>query len=214
MKGDIINIRPVYYRCASALYNLLESKINRHNKYSIAIGGESGSGKSVTAICLKNVLEENNIRTAVMHLDDYFMLAPHTNHQRRKSDSTWFGMKEVRLDLLQDHVNQFHNNDTEITKPLSNYNADQIEEELLNIEQIQVLIIEGTYTMTLENINSKIFIDRNYIQTLESRNRRARDIEDQEFVETILALEHQIIAPQINHADIIIDEEFQIKKIK
>ena len=47
----------------------------------IAIGGESGSGKSSTALSLQNELSEKGLRCLTLHMDSYFKLPPKDNHR-------------------------------------------------------------------------------------------------------------------------------------
>ena len=52
-------------------------------KIAIGIGGESGSGKSVTAYALQRILADHNIQSVVIQMDDYFILPPKLNHENR-----------------------------------------------------------------------------------------------------------------------------------
>ena len=72
----------------------------------------------------------------------------------------------------------------------------------------QVLIAEGTYTSTLKFVDFRVFIDRDYHQTLEARKKRARD-KFEPFVLEVLEVEHRIISKHKNLADAVIDETFR-----
>lgn len=74
-----------------------------------------------------------------------------------------------------------------------------------------MVIVEGTYTTILRNVHQHIFIDRTYIDTRESLQRRAGEEQD-EFLEKILQIEHEIIAAHKPRADIIVAKNYQAKR--
>ena len=210
MIGDKIHIKEEYLHNARKIKDLLESQIRSVPMFVITIGGESGSGKSVTASCLKMVLDEANIPTLILHQDDYFFLPPYTNHKQRLLDITHVGKSEVNFNLLQEHVNLFLQQAPEIKKPIVDYQANEIHKETVSFENIQCLIIEGTYVLDLQNSAFKIFIERTYIDTLEKRKLRARDIMD-DFGEKVLEIEHHIIREMSVYADLYIQKDYSIR---
>ena len=95
-----------------------------------------------------------------------------------------------------------------IKKPLVDFNADKIGEEVVDLSGYDVLIAEGTYTTALKNVDKKVFIDRNKMDTVESRKKRGREKQD-EFLDRILTIEHGIIAPHKELADVVITKTWQ-----
>jgi uridine kinase len=74
-----------------------------------------------------------------------------------------------------------------------------------------VVIAEGTYTSLLKNIDTRIFIARNRLETFEHRAKRNRGIEMQDpFTEQILLTEHKIIAGHKQLADFVITKDYQV----
>lgn len=212
MIGDKINIKPEYFSLAEEIYlEILGKNLLEKNRICISVAGESGCGKSVTAEVLKSVLNEKGIKTVNLQQDDYFFLPPKTNHAAREKDIKNVGLAEVNLEHLQKNIDEFKNANTHIQKPLVNYEADIIIEEEIDLEKIKVLIVEGTYVNTLENIDLKIFIARTYLDTLEQRKSRNRE-EMTDFIETVLSIEHDIIKKQKLTADLVIDKDYKIKK--
>lgn len=214
MIGDVIHIRPEYFTTADALVNLmLAAHQSKQGAFEvIAIGGESGSGKSVTAICLQLSLEKKGISSIILHQDDYFKLPPKTNHINRLKDISAVGMHEVDLAVLEKNIQDFRSREAIIKKPLVNYDADCILEESLPVKNAQVLIIEGTYAMALANVDVRIFMQRNYHDTLENRIARGREAYS-EFVEKVLEIEHRIISPGIEKADAIVQKDYSVKNV-
>ncbi|MEQ1746919.1 MAG: hypothetical protein ABMA02_15910 [Saprospiraceae bacterium] len=209
MIGDVIKAEKKHYETSREILSLIGSNLRQPNRAVLAVGGESGCGKSVTAVCLQELLAETGTRALILHLDDYFAYPPATNHRRRLDDIGRVGLNEVRMSLLQAHIDAFRAGASAITKPLSDYHTDQIVEETLYLSDIRVLIVEGTYSLALKSVDYRIFLTRNYLETREQRLQRGREIED-EFIERVLAIEHEIIAPFAAQADILIDKSYHV----
>jgi uridine kinase len=206
MLGDIINIRGEYFDTSKEILVHLKSQgFLGKKKLVVGIAGESGSGKSVTAICLQHTLSEIGKTALILHLDDYFKLPPKTNHENRLQNIETVGASEVNMPLLQENLNTFKSGKAEMYRPLVNYKLDQILAENIPLQSYDCLIVEGTYTFLLENIDALIFMDRTYVETKKQRDERGRDVQN-EFVERVLEIEHQIIRPAKKHAMIVVDK--------
>ncbi len=211
MKGDKLIIREGHIRAGRQIAGLLLPQITRaESRFIISIAGESGSGKSEIASVLAESLFKKNIKCIILQQDDYFVYPPKTNAAMRRKDTRHVGVSEVRLELLDKSLNDIVEGETTIEKPLVIFDEDRIEQETIKLEGIKVAIAEGTYTTVLRNVHRHIFIDRTYIDTRESRQSRAREEQD-EFLERILKIEHEIIAAHKPRADIIVDENYQVK---
>jgi len=201
--------RVEYAAVADALMaKLAERGLLARERIVIGVAGESGSGKSVTAMSLSRALEAAGHRALVLHQDDYFHLPPRANHAAREADISWVGPSEVNLALLQAHVSAFREG-RDVDAPLTNYAADQFDSHRVEFAGVSVLIVEGTYVLGLEDLDVRIFLEATYADTIERRRARARDV-DSPFVERVLAIEHGLIAPQSASADLIVDRAFVV----
>lgn len=211
MIGDVINLEQKHLNTAENIYKIFREKYNHDKKWAVGICGESGSGKSVTAFALKKVLEENGIKSLVIQMDDYFKLPPKTNHENRQRSFDNVGMNEVLLDLIKDHINEFKEGKSTLKKPLVHYQNNSISEEILDLQDVQVIIIEGTYILSIDDFDFSIFIDRNYQDTYEKRMERNRD-EQSDFIEKVLNIEHNIIRQFKEKADVVLGKNYEIVK--
>ena len=110
----------------------------------------------------------------------------------RRSNLEQVGPYEVKLDFLDSNLRSFKRGESPIYKPLVIYDENRITSEEMGVGGMEVLIAEGTYISLLRFADVRVFIDRDYRQTLEARKRRARD-KWEPFVQDVLEREHQII---------------------
>ncbi|KAA3647739.1 MAG: hypothetical protein DWQ07_01780 [Chloroflexi bacterium] len=213
MKGDVIIIEEQHRQAAGKIVPHLLQKISaKTERYTISVGGESGSGKSETGHAIAEELRKHGIQAIVLGQDDYFVLPPKSNDAKRREDPTWLGPHiEVKLELLNQHLKDAIAGNEKLTKPLIDYDQNLIEEEEIDLHNIKVIVAEGTYTSLLKNVETKVFITRNRLDTLEHRIKRNRGSEASDpFIEQILELEHKIIAGHKNLADFIITKDYDV----
>ena len=119
MRGDTIIIEAHHRKAAEAIIPLILPEIEASpGRYTISVAGESGSGKSETATAIAEALAEHGISSAIFQQDDYFVYPPKTNDSTRRKDIGWVGPQEVRLDLLDGHLQAFLADAESIEKPL------------------------------------------------------------------------------------------------
>jgi uridine kinase len=148
----------------------------------------------------------------VLGQDDYFLLSPRVNDARRRQDVGWLGPHvEIYLPLLEENIIDAINGKKSILRPLIDYDENKILEENVDLTGVEVVIVEGTYTSLLRNAHTRIFIDRDFEETLAHRKERNRGKEvGDPFIEQILATEHKIIAGHKNLANIIITTDYDV----
>jgi uridine kinase len=178
----------------------------------IAVGGESASGKSTTALALKQHLTAEGQPVVLLHMDGYFHLAPKENHERRKASLKHVGLNEINLPLLQHHIDQFREGSTQIEVPKVDYFRNVIESEPITIPNEAALIIEGTYALYLKSVDFSIFLARTYNESKSIRMNRIREVYDP-FVESVLKIEHQIVSESKRNAQLSISSDFNIEPL-
>ena len=213
MKGDKLVVQEGHVKAAHSITELLLPQIVKaQSKFIIAIAGESGSGKSEIAAAIFEFLFEKGIRTIILQQDDYFVYPPRTNAEMRRKDISHVGLSEVCLEVLDQNLRDIIDGKSEIDKPLVIFDEDRITKEVVKLEGIKTIIVDGTYTTILKNVHQRIFIDRTYIDTREIRKLRLREEQD-ELLERILRIEHRIISSHKPRADIIVTDNYRVKKV-
>jgi len=209
MRGDILFIGDHHRHAAEDILKLTQSDIrSKPGKFFFSIAGESGSGKSELAYALEGLLEKINIPAYIIQQDDYFVLPPKTNEKMRVIDINRVGPGEVRLDLLNENIKAVVGGQSKIEKPLVIFEEDRITSEILDLDPYRVIIIDGTYTTLLEHIDCHVFIDRDRNDTRADRLKRNREKQNN-YLEEILIIEHNIISRHKAMANIIVNKEFK-----
>lgn len=191
----------------------LESAIrNSSGCYTISLAGESGSGKTVTGNALTEAFGELGFKALVMGMDNYFFLPPLANDARRKSDPSWLGPhKEVNLAQLDQNLVLARKGAASIQISHIDYQTNVESTQSVDISDVKVIIVEGTYVSLLKHLDKRIFIDEDYHDTLPFRQLRNRGNEvNDPFVEGVLETEHKIIAGHKFLADFIITKTLEL----
>jgi uridine kinase len=205
MRGDKLVIEPHHTARAEEIARLLADRLTKGLVLTVA--GESGSGKSELASEIAKALCGLGHPSGVLQQDDYFVFPPKTNHEMRRRNIEQVGPYEVKLDFMDSNLRSFKRGESPIYKPLVDYDADRIETEEMDTSGLEVMIAEGTYTSLLQFADVRVFIDRDYEQTMADRKRRGRD-RLEPFVEDVLHREHAIISQHKARADFIIPDRF------
>ena len=205
MIGDKLVIEKHHTDRAIELCDYLNSRIG--DRFCLTVAGESGAGKSELAWEIARIFKVRGVNTGIFQQDDYFVLPPKTNHEMRRNNLKLVGLYEVKLNFLSSNLRSFKRNENPIFKLLVFFDEDRITTEEMEVDDWQVLIAEGTYTSLLEFVDFRVFIDRDYHQTLGDRKRRARDKFDP-FIMDVLEIEHNIISKHQSLANAVINPTF------
>jgi uridine kinase len=212
MRGDILLIGEHHKRAAQEIIEMtLPAISSKPGKFFFTIAGESGAGKSEIAEGMKSLLERSDLPAYIIQQDDYFVFPPKTNEKMRVIDINRVGLDEVKLDRLNENIKTIVDGQTEITKPLVIFSEDRITTEVVNLSPYRVILIDGTYTTLLEHIDCRVFIDRDRNDTRDDRLKRNREKQN-DYLENILEIEHNIISRHKDLADIIVNKEFKASK--
>ena len=202
---------------ASLIIPKLADKVKgKSGRYIVTLAGESGCGKTETGKALVSEFKKHNIGALVLGQDNYFNLPPQANDAQRKADPTWLGpRKEVNLNLLNRNLKEAVNGAKHIDVQHIEYDTNVESTISTDLTGIKVIIAEGTYTSLLKDVDTRIFIDADYNDTLKYRKLRNRGNEvNDPFVEGILETEHKIIAGHIFLADFVISKDYDVEEIE
>mgnify|MGYP006163602129 CR=1 FL=1 len=172
--------------------------------------GESGCGKTTLSRAIKEELEHYGKKVIILHQDEYFKLPPKQNHQARLSNFDHIGPQEANLELLDSHIQKIKSPEIQtLAIPHLDWVTDQEETRFIDVRDVDLIIVEGTYTSLLKHVDQRIFIDTNYLDTQKNRANRNRE-EQSDFIERVLQKESSIISQHQKLADIVLNQHFNI----
>lgn len=130
----------------------------------IAIGGGSGSGKSVISNSILNRLGKENC--SIISQDSYYF-GPAENYDHPKA---------IDFSLLSEHLDELkRGGDVEI--PCYNFSTHKRMESGQNIAASKVILVDGTMVLRqLDNCHAKVFVS--VPEEIRLERRMARDIEE------------------------------------
>lgn len=210
--GDILVITDDHKKAAREITDLvLESYTGE--KVSIAIGAESGAGKSeISHVIAKNLFKsEKRLKSFIVHTDDFFAL-PHKerNELRRKSGLSSVGPSEIDFDELR-QVSKSFESGSQIPIPILEFITSSAYKLLVDFRDVQVLICEGLYATALD-VTYKMFIDLTYHDTSGFRAQRGKEVVD-EFRLKVLEKEHQAVGELRERVDYLITKDYSLRKL-
>lgn len=211
MIKEPIKLEPQYFELSDQIIEEIHTRnLLKEPQLVIGICGESGCGKTVTAQCLQKQLEKAGKKTHVLHMDSYFWIPPKDNHLKRKGDIQWVGPQEVNIHLMETHLNLFKKGVNQLQIPIVDYENNRFDEMILEMQDVSVVIVEGVYAFHIDGLDLKIFLEKNYLDTLETRKERSREVYDT-FVEQVLEIEHHLALNQKLQADLLVDKNYHLK---
>ncbi len=174
----------------------------------VAIGGESGSGKSEVAHEMARRLKKEGRPAKILHLDNYYRTSPTERGAWRKEhgiDSV--GDEEIEWEAVEQHVAAFRAG-AEATLPYIDLYNDSVDRLTTHFGEIRVLIVEGLYALRAP-ADLKVFIDLTYRETKEAQLARGKETVG-EFRALVLEREHQVVRGHATLADLRVDREYRL----
>jgi mannosylfructose-phosphate synthase len=184
----------------------------------VAIGGESGAGKTEIAHCLGIGLRRHRLWSALLPGDVFFRRPPRANHEARLAAdragdlADYIGPpREIDLEALDATLAQAADPRTAAIlcpsdcRPLSGRRYPRVP---LDLSRCQIVIVDLTYSMLLDTPALRIFLESDYLERREYIRRRntARDPDqDFSFIMKVLATEHEQIQATATRAHLCVD---------
>ena len=211
MLEDILIIHEKHKRVAREILDLLKlEKIGP--RIIIAIGGESGTGKSVVSHMMSKYLKKQKIYAKIIHTDDFYIIHPKIRTKWRKEHSIQeIGLGEYNWDKINEVILKFK--EKQIAEmPCVDLLTDQVDSLRTNFAEVDIIILEGLYALKVD-ADVKIFIDMTYEETQNAQVIREKETSDS-FRLKVLEQEHKTVQKLKSDVSIIINKDFQVKTIK
>ena len=206
MLGDVLLITEKHEKAAEQIVDRL-GRIES-DKMVIAIGGESGSGKSELAHVISRRLKDKGELAKILHIDNYYKVSPQERTEWRKRHGVEsIGLSEYDWDLINQNIAEFRES-KEAVLPCIDLLTDQEDRLITNFEGIKYLIVEGLYPLRAD-ADLKIFIDLTYHETKKAQILRGKEPQN-EFRLQVLQREHEVVQSLRPSADLLVTKDFDV----
>ncbi len=206
MLGDVLLIAEKHQRAGAqivARINEVES-----DKVVVAIGGESGSGKSELAHVVARTLKDQGRLTKILHIDNYYTVRPQDREAWRKEHGNEsIGLGEIDWDLLDQHLDDFRHSRSAVL-PCIDLLTDQIDELHTDFAEISVVVVDGLYPLHVE-ADMRVLIDLTYHDTKKAQLLRGKEPQN-EYRLMVLKREHEVVQGLRSLADYLVTPEFNL----
>ena len=206
MLGDVLLIKDQHRKAGAQIIEALKEYETR--QMVIAIGGESGAGKSELAHVISRQLKDTGDLTKILHIDNYYKIPPTQRTAWRKEHGVEsVGLEEYDWDLIHQNIQAFRNGE-EAELPCIDLLTDQEDKLITNFNGIKNLIAEGLYPLHAP-VDLRIFIDLTYHETKKAQLLRGKEPQNK-FRLQVLEREHKVVQSLRPLADLIVTKDFQV----
>jgi len=207
MLGDVLLISEGHKNAAKGIIHHLD-QLNG-DKIVLAIGGESGTGKTEIAHEVARNLKIRKTPAKVMHIDNYYLTSPAERTPWRKEHGLKsIGYTEYDWETINRNLHEFQQNQDQVIMPCIDLLTDQEDILTTSFQDIRYLIIEGLYAIQAE-ADLKVLIDLTYRETKKAQFKRGKEPTN-EFRWQVLQREHEVVQTLRSQADLLVTKSFKI----
>lgn len=209
MLGDVLLIEEKHKQAAKAIVE----QINKMDgdKIVIAVGGESGSGKTELGHEIARLLKTQNTPAKIMHIDNYYQTSPQERNPWRKAHGVEsIGYTEYDWDQINQNLAEFHSDAEEVIMPCIDLLTDQEDQLTTSFKGLKYMVIEGLYAVQAA-ADVRIFIDLTYHETKKAQLLRGKENVDKWRMQ-VLEQEHKIVRSLRALANLVVDKNYQVVK--
>jgi len=207
MIGDVLLITDNHRQAAKQIIGRF-GNLKTLSKYTIAIGGESGSGKSEISHMVSKFLKNQGIYAKILHTDNYYKTLPlERTGWRKKHGIKSIGHTELDWGLINQTIQDFKENRT-VTMPCIDLLTNQVDTLTTDFTGIPVLILDGLYSLKAD-VDLRIMIDLTYRETKKAQILRGKEKLDNYRLK-VLEREHEVVQSLKSKADLLITKNFDV----
>jgi len=209
MLGDVLIITEGHKKAARSILKYMDDLSKK--KFVLAIGGESGSGKTEIAHQIARELKTRGTPAKVMHIDNYYLTSPTERTNWRKTHGIEkIGFTEYDWETINKNLTEFKNDSNQVIMPCIDLLTDQEDQLMTSFNDIQYLIVEGLYAIQA-SADLKVLIDLTYHETKKAQFERGKEPTN-DFRWQVLHQEHEVVQSIRHQADILVNKDYSISE--
>ncbi|MCF6277461.1 MAG: hypothetical protein L3J16_01770 [Anaerolineales bacterium] len=207
MLGEILLITEDHKKAAKTIFERVCTMTGE--KIIIAVGGESGSGKSAIGHEIARLLKERRTPAKLMHIDNYYKTSPQERNPWRKAHGVKsIGYNEYDWDSINRNLAEFRADADDVLMPCVDLLTDQEDWLRTSFKGLRYLVLEGLYALQAES-DLRVFIELTYLETKNAQLLRGKENLDQWRLQ-VLEQEHQIVQALRPKADLLVTKFFDV----
>ena len=211
MLGDVLLITDNHKKAAREIIKFL--KEIQGDKVILAIGGESGSGKTEIAHLVARALKDQGTPAKIMHIDNYYLTSPaERTPWRQEHGIANIGFSEYDWKAINRNLDEFQEGKENVSMPCIDLLTDQEDQIITSFKGLKYLIIEGLYAIQAA-ANLKVLIDLTYQDTKKAQFARGKEPTN-DFRWQVLQQEHEVVQSLRNQADLLVNKDFSVSPEK
>jgi len=190
MLNDIININKKHEAAAITIYDHIAPELKE--KYIITMSGEVASGKCEIAQVLARIYKKDGLKVKILHMDDYYLVPPEDRTEwRKKHGIDKIGYDEYDWKRINQNVDDFKGG-LKSSLPCVDLITSQVDELITDFKDIDILIINGLYSIMLDKAHLRVFVELTYRETIMEQMAEQKEEMD-EFRMKVLEREHEVV---------------------
>jgi uridine kinase len=202
MLNDLMNINKKHEEAAAAIYDRIAPVLK--DKYVVTISGEVASGKCEIAQVLARLYKKDGLKVKILHMDDYYLIPPEERTEwRKKHGIDKIGYDEYDWKRINQNVDDFKAN-LKSSIPSVDLVTLQVDEIITDFKGIDILIINGLYSIMLDKAHLRVFVELTYKETLKEQLAEQKE-EIDEFRMKVLEREHKVVQSLKPMAEFYVD---------
>jgi uridine kinase len=202
MINEILLLDKKHEDAARLIYDRVKPEF--HDKYIITISGEVETGKAEVAHLLGRMFKKDGLMVKILHMDNYYKIPPRERTRWRKEHGIEsIGYDEYDWETIEKNITSFREEKEDVL-PCVDLFTGQIDRLSTDFTGIQLLIIEGLYSIKVKESDLKVFVEMTYKETMQEQLASGKEELD-EFRMQILEQEHKVVQSLKPLADFYID---------
>lgn len=207
MLGDVLLITENHRKAAGEILDHLASLDGP--KVVVAIGGESGSGKTEIAHEVARRLKAQGTPAKIMHIDNYYRTSPAERTAWRKQHGLEsIGYSEYDWEAINRNLEEFRQDQARAEMPCIDLLTDQEDLLVTSFRGLTYLLIEGLYAIQAD-ADLRVLIDLTYHETKKAQYQRGKEPTD-EYRWQVLEREHQVVQSLRPKADLLVRKDYSV----
>jgi len=209
MLGDVLLIEEKHRKAGEIIIGEILKR--KHEKYIVAISGESGSGKTELAHVIAKGLRAHGIMAKPLHTDNFYRSHPleRTEWRKKHGIENAVGYDEYDWNTLNRNIEDFKKN-RESTLPCIDLVTEQVDALTTHFEGIDMLIVDGLYALKTDDIDLGVFIELTYHETKKAQQVRGKEPQN-EYRMAVLEQEHKMVQALKADADVLVGKDYKLR---